>query len=159
MLGKPYTRAALASKIRHVLANRDQRQGAARDLARAQAMPAPAAPAALRIVLVEDDDALRATTVELLELLGHSVSSAASGEAALALPALASSDVLMTDLELPGMSGEELALAARLQAPRLAIVVASGRSATTELERSAVLRKPYDIEALEQALAGCGAVR
>lgn len=159
LLGKPYTRAALASKIRHVLANRDQRQGAARDLARARAMPAPAAPAALRIVLVEDDEALRATTEELLELLGHSVSSAASGEAALALPCLASSDVLMTDLELPGMSGEELALAARLQAPRLAIVVASGRSATTELERSAVLRKPYDIEALEQALAGCGALR
>ncbi len=154
LLGKPYTRAALALKIRHVLANRDQRSGAARDLARTRARPAPAAPAALGIVLVEDDDSLRATTTELLELLGHSVSGAASGEAALALPALASADVLMTDLELPGMSGEQLALAARALAPDLAVVFASGRSATTSLARSTMLRKPYDVEALSAALAG-----
>ena len=156
LLGKPYTRAALASKIRHVLANRDQRSGAARDLAqaRSQAKPEPAAPAVLRIVLVEDDESLRATTTELLELLGHSVSAAANGEAALALPALASADVLMTDLELPGMSGEQLAAAARALAPALAVVFASGRSATTSLERTAMLRKPYDVNALSAALAG-----
>jgi len=156
LLGKPYTRAALASKIRHVLANRDQRTGAARDLAHARARlkPGRREPAALRIVLVEDDDSLRATTVELLELLGHAVSGAASGEAALALPALASADVLMTDLELPGMSGEQLALAARKLAPDLAVVFASGRSATTSLERCTMLRKPYDIDALNAALAG-----
>ncbi len=117
LLGKPYTRAALASKIRHVLANRDQKSGAARDLAQARAHRESARrePAALKIVLVEDDDSLRATTMELLELLGHVVSGAASGEAALSLPALAAADVLMTDLELPGMSGEELA-ASRAQA-------------------------------------------
>ena len=156
LLGKPYTRAALASKIRHVLANRDQRSGAARDLAHARAHRESARrePAALKIVLVEDDDSLRATTVELLELLGHVVSAAASGEAALALPALAAADVLMTDLELPGMSGEELAVAARRLAPHLAVVFASGRSATTSLERSTMLRKPYDVEALNAALAG-----
>ena len=156
LLGKPYTRAALASKIRHVLANRDQRSGAARDLAHARAhfKAGRREPAALRIVLVEDDDSLRATTVELLELLGHAVSGAASGEAALALPALAAADVLMTDLELPGMSGEQLALAARKLAPDLAVVFASGRSATTLLERSTMLRKPYDIDALNAALAG-----
>jgi len=159
LLGKPYTRAALASKIRHVLANRDQRSGAARDLAhaRSQVSAQQAAPAALRIVLVEDDDSLRATTVELLELLGHAVSAAGSGEEALALPALAAADVLMTDLELPGMSGEELAVAARRLVPDLAVVFASGRSATTSLERSTMLRKPYDVEALNAALARGGA--
>jgi len=156
LLGKPYTRAALASKIRHVLANRDQKSGAARDLAHARAHRESERrePAALKIVLVEDDDSLRATTVELLELLGHAVSGAGSGEAALALPALAAADVLMTDLELPGMSGEQLALAARKLAPELAVVFASGRSATTSLERSTMLRKPYDIDALNAALAG-----
>ena len=156
LLGKPYTRAALASKIRHVLANRDQRTGAARDLAQARAhlTPGRREPAALRIVLVEDDHSLRATTTELLELLGHTVSAAASGEAALSLPALAAADVLMTDLELPGMTGEQLALAARKLAPDLAVVFASGRSATASLERSTMLRKPYDIDALNAALAG-----
>ncbi len=159
LLGKPYTRAALASKIRHVLANREQRAGSARDLAhvRAKGDAAARAPAALRIVLVEDDESLRATTTELLELLGYVVASAASGEAALRLPALAVADVLMTDLELPGMSGEELALAARRQVPGLGVVFASGRSTTSTLERSAVLGKPYDVNALKTVLASVAA--
>lgn len=157
LLGKPYTRAALASKIRHVLGNRDQRRGAARDLAqaRSQAGRGGAPRTALRIMLVEDDESLRVTTTELLEMLGHAVSSAASGEEALAMPALAAADVLMTDLELPGMSGEQFAHAARAQAPHLAIVFASGRSVDVSLERSTVLRKPYDVDALVAALAGC----
>ncbi|NNG22655.1 PAS domain S-box protein [Telluria aromaticivorans] len=159
LLGKPYTRAALASKIRHVLANRDQRAGSVRDLAqaRSQAAASAKAMAALRIVLVEDDESLRTTTTELLELLGYMVSSAASGEAALALPALAVADILMTDLELPGMSGEELAQAARRQAPGLGVVFASGRSSTSGLERSAVLGKPYDVGALTEVLASVAA--
>ncbi|SFD02439.1 PAS domain S-box protein [Massilia yuzhufengensis] len=160
LLAKPYTRLALASKIRHVLANRDQRSGAARNLAQARtpARPAARTPAALAIVLVEDDESLRSTTTELLQLLGHTVSSAASGEEALALPGLAAADVLMTDLELPGMAGEELAHAARLRAPQLGVVFASGRSADTSLERSTVLRKPYDVAALQAALADAALV-
>jgi len=155
LLGKPYTRAALAAKVRHVLANRDQRSGAARDLAQARARikPGPREPGALKIVLVEDDESLRTTTVELLELLGHTVSGAGSAEEALALPALAAADVLMTDLELPGLSGEQLALAARSRNPAMAVVFASGRSATTSLERCTMLSKPYDIDALNAALA------
>ncbi len=159
LLGKPYTRAALAAKVRHVLANRDQRSGAARDLAQARARikPGRREPGALRIVLVEDDESLRTTTVELLELLGHTVSGAGSAEEALALPALAAADVLMTDLELPGLSGEQLALAARSRNPAMAVVFASGRSATTSLERCTMLSKPYDIDALNAALARHGA--
>lgn len=160
LLGKPYTRAALASKIRHVLANRDQRAGAARDLAKARSQAATAAkpPAALRIMLVEDDEALRTTTTELLELLGYAVASAASGEAALDMPEMAVADVLMTDLELPGMPGEELASAARKLAPRLGVVFASGRSTNITLERSALLGKPYDVNALNAVLARVAAM-
>jgi len=160
LLGKPYTRSALASKIRHVLANRDQRTGAARDLAltQLQAKPASRPQAALKIVLVEDDESLRTTTMELLELLGYEVTGAASGEAALALPALALADVLMTDLELPGMSGEQCAAAARKLSPQLGVVFASGRSTHTTMERSTVLRKPYDVNALKAALAGAAAI-
>ncbi len=156
LLGKPYTRLALASKIRHVLANRSQRMGAAHDvvLAMSEVETAFAAPTALKIVLVEDDDSLRAITTELLQLLGHTVASAASGEAALALPSLSSSDVLMTDLELPGMSGEQLADEARKLSPRLKVVFASGRNVNTVLERSTMLLKPYNVEALKQALEG-----
>ncbi|MBZ2210028.1 PAS domain S-box protein [Massilia sp. R798] len=154
LLGKPYTRSSLAAKIRHVLANRNQRMGATRDLtqARAQTRLAVREPAALKIVLVEDDDSLRATTTELLQLFGHAVTSAATGEDALALPELALADVLMTDLELPGMSGEDLAGQARALSPQLKVLFASGRNTNTSLADSTMLLKPYEIGALKRAL-------
>ena len=154
LLGKPYTRLALASKIRHVLANRNQRTGAARELAHARTETRLAArePVALKIVLVEDDDSLRATTTELLQLFGHTVTSTTSGEIALTLPELALADVLMTDLELPGMSGEDLAGLARALAPQLKVLFASGRNTNTALAGSAMLLKPYEIGALKKAL-------
>ena len=154
LLGKPYTRASLASKIRHVLANRSQRMGATRDVAQARSESRMAAtkPTALKIVLVEDDDSLRATTTELLQVFGHAVTSAASAEAALALPELAFADVLMTDLELPGMSGEDLAGLARASSPQLKVLFASGRNSNTTLAGSTMLLKPYEIGALQKAL-------
>ncbi len=157
LLGKPYTRSSLASKIRHVLANRNQRMGATRDLAlhKAQTLDKSALSTAISIVLVEDDDSLRETTMELLQLLGYEVTGVASAEAALALPALRSADVLMTDLELPGMSGEHLADAARTLAPQLRVVFASGRNANSALEGATMLLKPYDVSALRHALDAC----
>lgn len=61
----------------------------------------------------------------------------------------------MTDLELPGMSGEELAQAACRQTPGLGIVFASSRSRTSTsiLERSIVLGKPYALDTLTAGLA------
>jgi PAS domain S-box-containing protein len=155
LLGKPYTREALAKKIRHVLANRTQRSANADAVAAvsgARPKVEQATPPRLKIMLVEDDDSLRATTAELLELLGYVVVHAADGESALRMPYIQEADVLMTDLELPGMSGEQLAAAARERAPGLGIVFASGRSSTVALTDAVRLAKPYDIAALEAAL-------
>ncbi|WLI88131.1 PAS domain S-box protein [Massilia sp. R2A-15] len=153
LLGKPYTRAALAQKIRHVLANQKQRVEA-ETAARALDAAAPRTPAgsALKIVLVEDDEALRTITTEILEHFGHSVSQAGDAESALALPALRSADVLITDLTLPGMSGEALAQRARSLAPDLGIVLASGRSSESDVKNAVHLLKPFDMDALSVAL-------
>jgi CheY-like chemotaxis protein len=154
LLGKPYTREALAQKIRHVLANRQQRHsnaGAAATVGVQQPVQ-QVTPPCLKIMLVEDDDFLRTTTAELLELLGHIVEHAVDGESALRMPSLQQADVLMTDLELPGMSGEQLAVAARALAPELGVVFASGRSSAFVLQDAVRLPKPYDIPALQTAL-------
>ena len=157
LLGKPYTRAALAQKIRHVLANQKHRAQleVAATAERARQAEAPRVPpkgSALNIVLVEDDEALRAITVELLEHFGHTVAQAGDGESALALPALATADVLITDIELPGMSGEEFAGRAKSLAPELGVVFASGRSSSIDLHGAVHLLKPYDMDSLNRAL-------
>ncbi|MGZ8302081.1 MAG: PAS domain S-box protein [Telluria sp.] len=152
LLGKPYTRAALARKIRHVLANQQQRDMGAAELALAAARPAAKAGRATRILLVEDDDDMRLNTAELLESLGHSVKHARSGEAALKILRTTPADVLVTDVGLPGMAGEELAMQARALAPGIGVVFASGQDHASALTDVVLLRKPFGGVALSEAV-------
>ena len=124
LLSKPYRRDDLARRVRLAL-----------DTARSRRSSEPAAsppatdpaPACHRILIVEDDGLVRLATVEMARELGHTVMEAATGQAALQLlesrPDL---DVLITDLGLPGMSGQELVAAARKLRPDLLILVATG---------------------------------
>ncbi|MCA1855660.1 PAS domain S-box protein [Massilia oculi] len=149
LLGKPYTRERLAGRIRQVLAG--QKQGAAMPVP----APAPGAMAAangpLSIVLVEDEDSIRASTAALLAHLGHRVQAAADAEAALALIG-ADTDVLVTDVQLPGMSGDALAAQAHARAPGMRIVFATGNGEVANWPDAVVLRKPYDLDALLRVL-------
>jgi PAS domain S-box-containing protein len=151
LLGKPYTRAALAQKIRQVLAHKQQQLALAAGERRAGEQPgAPAAP--VRIMLVEDDAPLRAMTAELLEHIGFQVAQAGDAEAALALLALDGADVLITDLQLPGISGDMLATRARQMKPGMAVIFASGRGNDTPFKDAVHLLKPYDLDALKGAV-------
>ena len=163
LLGKPYTREALARKIRHVLGNQRQRiqlHGAAPAMAASSAAAPPWAPAAngsadaagIRILLVEDDEELRGITAELLELLGHSVVQAGDADGAMRLLDGAHVDVLMTDISLPGVSGETLAQRARALPPGLRVIYAAGRQPDKSLENCLVLLKPFSVEKLMGAL-------
>jgi len=151
LLGKPYTRDALARKIRHVLANQQQRNA---PLAVAGHEQAPT-PALLRVLLVEDEVDIRENTAELLEIMGCQVAQAASGEAALALLDGASAprpDLVLTDLQLPGIGGEDLARAVKARLPRARVVFVSGAQVESDAA-DAYLTKPYDAAQLEALLA------
>ncbi len=147
LLSKPYTREALARKVRHVLANQGQRQAAAAPRA-VEPLPLPAEePAALRrtVLLVEDDMLIRSATAEVLQEAGHVVVEAASAEEAMAALQTAPIDVLVTDVHLPGSSGIELATRATELRPGVRIVVASGDIAAVQgaLPGAHLLSKPY----------------
>jgi CheY-like chemotaxis protein len=152
LLGKPYTRESLARRIRQVLANQ-------RNRVRVDSAP-PVLPSAgrkpdpdrLRIVLVEDEDEIRDATAALLRHLGHEVLEAVDAEQALDIISPAS-DVLITDVLLPGMSGDLLAAQARVLAPGIRIVFATGKGEVHNWPDAVVLRKPYNLEALVAALA------
>ena len=152
LLGKPYTRESLARRIRQVLANQRNRVHAKADVPMVPpAAHAPTDPGRLRIVLVEDEDEIRDSTAMLLRHLGHEVLEAVDAEQALTLIS-AASDVLITDVVLPGMSGDLLAAQARTLAPGIQIVFATGKGEVHNWPDAVVLRKPYDLKALMAAL-------
>jgi signal transduction histidine kinase/CheY-like chemotaxis protein len=164
LLSKPYTREALARRIRHVIANRKQ-------VSLAKTRPASASNTSkitetakvghenrpVRVLLVEDDALIRMSSTEMLSDSGYTVVEA--GNAAQALKAIEADhiDVLVTDIGLPDMRGGELALEALRRKPGLAVVFATGDSHLPEgaPESAVLLTKPYDeqqiISAVEMA--------
>jgi PAS domain S-box-containing protein len=152
LLGKPYTRESLARRIRQVLANQRNRvhvDSAPPVVAAPGRVPDPGR---LRIVRVVDEDEIRDATAALLRHLGHDVLEAVDAEQALGLISSAS-DVLITDVMLPGMTGDLLAAQARTLAPGIRIVFATGKGEVNNWPDAVVLRKPYDLAALVAALA------
>jgi signal transduction histidine kinase len=101
-----------------------------------------------RVLVVDDDDAVRITTSDVLTELGYSVRSASCGEQALELLANDHSiDLLLTDVAMPGMSGPALARAARRRRPMLPILFISGYADPEGIAGEALLgnlvRKPF----------------
>ena len=149
LLSKPYSREALARKLRHVLWDRD---------------PAPirtlnmADQKALTILFVEDDELVRLSMAELMTELGHTVLQAASGADAMRLLAAADIDILMTDDNLPDMRGGDVAATAREKSPDLPVIFATGSSAMptasngAKIGNATLLRKPFNLKALNDAL-------
>lgn len=89
--------------------------------------PAPARRA--RILLVEDDDLVRAVTLMLAESLGHQVTAHADPTQALAWAqqgGLAEVDVVITDVVMPEMNGHELAKRLLALRPTLPVLYMSG---------------------------------
>jgi len=84
-----------------------------------------------RILLVEDEDAVRLLSRRLLEKFGYTVYEAASGRSALTMCRAQSLqfDLLLTDVIMPeGVSGRDLAEELRADNPRLKVILMSGYS-------------------------------
>lgn len=105
------------------------------------------------ILVVEDEDAIRAVAVRVLGLQGYKVLSAASGAEALEVAKAHSTpiDLLMTDMVMPGMTGPELAQTFRAQQPSLKVLFTSGYSADAVARQFGMgddvnfISKPYGI--------------
>jgi PAS domain S-box-containing protein len=153
LLAKPYTREALAQKIRHVLANHAQRRVAAR-----RSPPHPANENALKgatVLLVEDDGLIRLTTMEMLSDIGCKVTEANTAEEALKILNEDAVDILLTDIGLPGVSGLQLAKEARARRPHLCLVLATGDAglrSEAALLGAVLVVKPYTPDVLCRGL-------
>ncbi len=154
LLSKPYTREALARKFRALLGKGNEVAAPApvakSEIAKPVASgPKPLVTAQLTVLLVEDDALIRVNTAEILQDAGYIVVEAASAEDAMAALETVPFDVLVTDVNLPGASGPELADRARSLRPSAAIVFATGDASRVKNEVGAgVLSKPYHANAL-----------
>jgi len=135
LLSKPYAREQLARKLRQMLSR--------------QPTPAPAPAPGVerldttkRVLFVDDDPDVLSMTCSLLELLNQRVDGAASPADALALLARNQYDVLITDYELPGMNGIELARKAQATQPQLAVVIATGYGHLAEAREIGAITMP-----------------
>ncbi len=83
-----------------------------------------------RILLVEDEDAVREVQKGMLERAGHDVTTAETGDDALEIFRNAPDfDLLVTDVIMPGaLQGNDLAVAIRKSAPDLPVIFISGYS-------------------------------
>lgn len=106
------------------------------------------------LLLVDDEAALVGLLKKYLERLGYQVDACVHPDAALALLEThpARYQVLITDLTLPGMSGEELVERAREKAPHLRSIIASGYPYQPRTPGVAFLQKPFLPKTLAEAV-------
>jgi PAS domain S-box-containing protein len=124
------------------------------------ASPAPqVAPAhGVTALVVDDEEYIRASTVDMLSELGFDVREAESAEHALrALEAGPRPDILITDHLMPGMTGVELARAVMARYPAIRILIISGFAEADGIDASLPrLTKPFVQSDLARALLGTG---
>ena len=126
-------------------------------------------PAAARVLIAEDEALIALTLSDLLEAEGYEVIVASDGAEALAEARRLGDDLnaLVTDLNMPRMSGEALIRALRVDRPQLPVVVVTGSPPPGGLEELrgpghnrepfALLHKPIDyahlIDTLRRAVS------
>jgi CheY-like chemotaxis protein len=114
----------------------------------------------LSIFVVDDDEVSRALLEMLLLREGYRVETAESGEAALASLRKKdhpSPDAVLTDMQMPGVSGSQLATELRtVVGSHTRILAISGSEVKRELLTGfdGFLKKPFDLPALAAMLAG-----
>lgn len=115
-----------------------------------------------RILVVEDNDELRATMSDLLRWQGYVVNEAAHGAEALSVAVAARPDLIVTDLDMPVMDGATFIQCCRgisgLDDVPIVVMSAQAEPEASTLQRlepapvRAYLAKPFGVEELTEAI-------
>jgi two-component system, cell cycle sensor histidine kinase and response regulator CckA len=105
------------------------------------------------VLLVDDDPDVRACVGELLMTGGFAILEAADGEKALRIAeSLRPFEILVTDINMPGIDGLELARRVRALRPAIGVLYMSGvpahEVAAVDLTGAVFLPKPFDADVL-----------
>ena len=115
----------------------------------------PTVPGA-RILLVEDDQRVRAATVDALEDLDYRPVACESGAEAIKLFDSREFDLVISDVIMPEMTGPELIRILKARKPQVAVLFVTGyvgEGESEDLIGYELLRKPFTVGALASAVA------
>lgn len=115
-----------------------------------------------RIIVVDDDHDVLFFVRLVLENEGFAVACATSGEQAMETLAAGDYALMLTDLNMPGMDGIELARRARQLRPDLTVIMGTGQASPEVRQRAAeagisdVFGKPFPFDRLlDRLISGC----
>jgi two-component system cell cycle sensor histidine kinase/response regulator CckA len=109
-----------------------------------------------RILLVDDQQGVRQAIRLLLQVDNHEVTEATSGSEALELFGAGGFDLVVTDYDMPGMQGNELALSIKRVTPSQPIIMITAFIEEVGGQANpvdAILGKPFSFQELRQTIA------
>jgi signal transduction histidine kinase/DNA-binding response OmpR family regulator len=159
VMSKPVKLSVLHDRLLEILGTRDEPPPSAASAPSLEALPAP-----LRILLAEDNAVNQMVALRLLERLGHRADLAATGHEVLDRLERAPYDVILMDVQMPGMDGLEASRAVCARWPpgrRPRIIAMTAEAMEGDRERCLAagmddyLAKPIRLDELRRALAEC----
>lgn len=111
-----------------------------------------------RILLVDDEESMLTLLKEVVQLLGYDPITAADGALALRCFDESRVDLVITDINMPGISGLELLRQVKKQNPDVPVVLITGlssnrfRDAAREYHADGFLSKPFRIDDLRNCI-------
>ncbi len=113
----------------------------------------------LKVLIIDDDELIHASVGSMLETIGHTVLTAQSGEEALVkLEAGLEPDLVILDMNMPGLGGSGTLPRLRVLKPALPVLLSTGRADQLALDlvastpNTTLLSKPFSLSNLEQAI-------
>jgi CheY-like chemotaxis protein len=113
--------------------------------------------AALRILVVDDDELIRSTVPLMLRVLGHQVEAVDGGRAALDhLSRAALPDLVILDMNMPDMTGKETLRHIRARCPDLPVLLATGfvepdvEGLVQADPRTLIIGKPFSFDEIQR---------
>jgi signal transduction histidine kinase len=122
--------------------------------------PPPRLDRAARILVVEDEPAVRDVLVDVLAGQGHAVVACGDATSALSQVDVQAFDIALVDLSMPGASGWEVARGLRAARPEVPIALVTGWGDQIDFGEARtrgvdyVLAKPFDVDEMARLVAG-----
>jgi CheY-like chemotaxis protein len=115
----------------------------------------------LRVFVIDDEELILLVMSSMLKSLGHAVETASSGEQALErFEAGSEADLVVLDLNMPGLDGLETLRSLRALRPELPVLICTGYvddripGILARFEKVRVLAKPFTLAEIRQQLSG-----
>ncbi|MDM8539039.1 response regulator, partial [Desulfobacterales bacterium HSG17] len=106
-----------------------------------------------KVLVVDDEEGVRMLIIKILERAGFSCGDAENGENALALLDIEDFDLVISDIDMPGMDGIELLKKIKAGYPEIDVIIMTGYSANysyveiMDAGASDYMSKPFNIDA------------